>query len=271
MIRPVLCYPGSKWRFRKTILARLARYQGWTEYREPFAGAGSIAIEMIASHPQRSIWINDLDVGIYCLWKALRDHPDLLRQRVRDFVPSVAAYVQIRAYLRSGPIAACDHDTVHIALCKLALHALSFCGIGLAGGPQREIGRKWSPQHLCANIDRLRYHIQHVIVTMMDYNELILDESVPCLLYLDPPYWAAGSGLYSHTFAGDQDHVALAQALRCTPHPWVLSYDACPQIRQLYQDWADIDCIPVKYTISSRAVIKTELLISSKLLPNAGG
>ena len=98
-----------------------------------------------------------------------------------------------------------------------------------------------------------------------------MDETASALLFVDPPYFSTGAGLYSHAFAGYQDHVTLAQALRHTPHPWVMTYDNSPQIRQLYQDWADIDCIPVKYTVRSRPVAKTELLISSKLLPNAGG
>ena len=271
MIKPILRYPGGKWRFRAPILARLDRYQGWVQFREPFVGTGAIGIAMIIVHPEREVWINDLDAGIYCLWKALRDHPDLLARRVRDFVPSIEAYTQIRAYLRSKPTAACDHDVVHVALCKLALHCLSFSGIGLAGGPQRNIGKKWSTGHLCEKIARLQHYIRHIRITAGDYSELIFDKSIPSLLYLDPPYWGAGSGLYQHFFAGHQDHVELARRLRCTPHSWVLSYDECPQIRQLYQDWADIDCIPVKYTIRSRPVIKTELLISSKLLPNAGG
>ena len=87
MLGPILRYPGNKWRFRAVILARLARYEGWTQFREPFVGAGAIGIAMIAAHPRRDVWINDLDTGTFCVWKALRDHPDLLTCRVRDFVP----------------------------------------------------------------------------------------------------------------------------------------------------------------------------------------
>ena len=271
MLGPILRYPGNKWRFRAVILARLARYEGWTQFREPFVGAGAIGIAMIAAHPRRDVWINDLDTGTFCVWKALRDHPDLLTCRVRDFVPSIEAYAQIRAYLRSGPMVACDHDVVHVALCKLALHCLSFSGIGLAGGPQRNIGKKWSPGHLCEKIARLQHYVRHIRITTGDYSELILDELGPALLYLDPPYVGAGPRLYAQFFANDWDHVELARLLRHTRHQWVLSYDDSVRIRQLYQDWTDVDCIPVRYMIQNSPVLKTELLISSKLLPNAGG
>jgi DNA adenine methylase len=271
MLKPILRYPGGKWQLRVPILARLAQYDGWTQFREPFVGGGAISIAMIIAHPQRDVWINDLDMSIYCMWKTLRDHPDLLRQRVRDFVPSREAYAQICAYLRSDPIAACDHDRAHLALCKLAAHCLAFSGIGVVAAPRRLIGEKWNPDHLCEKIARLQLYIQHIRITTGDYYRLIADQSVSCLLYLDPPYLGAGPTLYSHFFARYRDHVELAQRLRCTPHQWVLSYDDCPQIRCLYQDWADIDCLPINYSTRKARASTTELLISSKLPTRTGG
>lgn len=270
MLKPIIRYPGGKRRLRVPILAKLARYENWAEFREPFVGSGAITIEMINAHPERDCWINDLDIGIYCMWKSLRDNPELLARRVRDFVPTMEAYTQIRAYLRSRPIGACDHDVVHIGFCKIAIHCMSFSGIGVAGGPLLKIDQKWSPVHLCENIARLRHYVRHIKITKTDYGELITDESVPCLLYLDPPYWAGGVGLYAHFFR-PRDHVDLARRLRSTPHSWVLSYDDCPQIRNLYEDWADIASIPAKYTIKSAPVITTELLISSKLPAKGAG
>jgi DNA adenine methylase len=267
MLRPILPYPGGKWRLREPILARLSRYHGWEQFREPFAGGGAVSIAMLVFKAP-PIWINDMDTGIYSLWKSLRDHPDLLRRRIHNFVPSIAAFDQLKAYLRTAPIGACDHDIVHIGFCKLALHCLSHSAIGLNAGPKGgysgcQIGKRWSPRYLCGNITRLQHCIQHIRITAMDYRTLIADETAPALLYLDPPYHSTGAGLYSHTFADFQDHVGLAQALRRTPHPWVLSYDNCAQIRHLYQDWAYIEFLPVKYTIRGGSQV-TELLISSQ-------
>ena len=228
MLKPILCYPGGKWRFRAPIFAKLARYEGWVQFREPFVGGGAISIAMIAAHPESSVWINDLDVGVCCLWKALRDHPESLRRRIARFVPSLEAFDQIKAYLRSSPIGACDHDIVHIGFCKLALHHLSFSGIGLNGGPIGgydgcQIGKKWAPQYLSDNVTKLQHYFSHVRITTTDYRTLLVDETASALLFVDPPYFSTGAGLYSHAFAGYQDHVTLAQALRHTPHPWVMS------------------------------------------------
>ena len=49
--------------------------------------------------------------------------------------------------------------------------------------------------------------------------------------------------------------------LKSTPHKWLLSYDDCKEIRELYS-WAKIEELDVKYSISG-ATKKGELLISN--------
>jgi DNA adenine methylase len=76
-----------------------------------------------------------------------------------------------------------------------------------------------------------------------DFADLILETSTPALLYLDPPYFVQGNALYQQGFTLD-DHMRLAACLRQTSHAWLLSYDDCQDIRDLYS-WAQIEAIPV--------------------------
>jgi DNA adenine methylase len=97
-----------------------------------------------------------------------------------------------------------------------------------------------------------------VRVTSLDCLE-VLGGSVPALVYLDPPYFQAGRVCYRNSF-NLTDHQRLAAALRRTNHQWVLSYDDCPEIRDLYR-WARIVAIPVKYSIAGSRD-ESELLIT---------
>jgi len=91
--------------------------------------------------------------------------------------------------------------------------------------------------------------------------EIILNDSrKKTLVYLDPPYFEQGAGLYYHSFAQD-DHVRLANCLKNTSHYWILSYDDCPEIRSLYQDFT-IKTISANYCMTGKIVQKTELLIT---------
>ena len=58
-------------------------------------------------------------------------------------------------------------------------------------------------------------------------------------IYLDPPYFVKGEGLYDN-FYGPEDHEAISQAVVAPPHPWAVPYDAAPEISTLYANHAGI-------------------------------
>src|SRR3546814_16019952 len=53
------------------------------------------------------------------------------------------------------------------------------------------------------------------------------------LVYLDPPYYLKGKGLYEHHYEHD-DHAGIAKKVRKIKQSWIVSYDKEPQIRALY-------------------------------------
>lgn len=54
-------------------------------------------------------------------------------------------------------------------------------------------------------------------------------------VYIDPPYYKKGLGLY-RCFFTHQQHVALARFIRSKVFPWLISYDDVPQIHNLHQN-----------------------------------
>ncbi len=54
-------------------------------------------------------------------------------------------------------------------------------------------------------------------------------------VYLDPPYYVKGKGLYEH-FYEHNDHAEIAQLVREVSQQWIVSYDAAPEILELYKD-----------------------------------
>ena len=59
-LKTTLRYPGGKSKAIKTLSAWYPKVI--TEYREPFIGGGSIAIDVTKSNPSIPVWINDLYV-----------------------------------------------------------------------------------------------------------------------------------------------------------------------------------------------------------------
>ena len=267
-LRPLFRYPGGKYRLREPILAELIRLMpGCTGYREPFIGGGAIAMNLLPNMQTGEVWLNDLDSGIAALWNSIIQYPAELEAKIQEFTPSVGTYRQFQKDLSKGfsnPKAMVGH-----AFRKLAVHQMSYSGLGeMAGGPlggwkqesQYKIDSRWSPDRLVESVRKYQKMLAKlkVRVTSLDFSK-VLSGSVPALVYLDPPYFQAGQVCYRNSFS-PTDHERLAAALKRTNHQWVLSYDDCPEIRDLYR-WARIVAIPVKYSIAGSRN-ESELLIT---------
>lgn len=78
-MKPVVKYPGSKWRMAKWIIEHFpSNYRNMT-YLEPFFGSGSIFFNKDRSRIET---INDLDSNVYNLFKVVREHPNELAQQI---------------------------------------------------------------------------------------------------------------------------------------------------------------------------------------------
>jgi DNA adenine methylase len=281
-IKPLFRYPGGKYKLRHPILAELLRLthtHDCYEYREPFFGGGAVGINLLAQlKAGATVWINDRDYSLAVIWDCVMNYPDDFKEFIHKYVPSVESFFQFRSDLTKGLRMKREHfhwgeTCADFALRKLAVHQMSYSGLGtMAGGPlggknqssPYGIDSRWSPSRLTRRIDDLhrlfsRFDIRSNTCTSDDFAS-ILYGTKPALVYLDPPYFQKGAICYEHAFSPD-DHRRLATVLRSAPHHWVLSYDDCPEIYQLYS-WARIQEIPVTYSIGKGGTQKTELLIT---------
>jgi DNA adenine methylase len=262
-------YPGGKSKFKKIILDSIKTVGlNNLEYREPFFGGGSVGLNVIPEFNPLTVWINDKDFALYSLWKAVRDYPDELKNKIQSYKPSVDDFYKFKDELLKNTID--ENDTVNLGFMKLVSHQISFSGLGTcAGGPlggksqssKYPIDCRWSPDYICKKIDKNNriFNAIPTKITNVDFEELILDPT-PAFIYLDPPYWEMGQKLYQHFFT-EQDHIRLAKCLKNTNHKWVLSYDNIPEIQNLYS-WAKIEVIGANYTINT-STKKTELIITN--------
>jgi len=239
-------YFGGKHLARKHILPfLLPLLKDADEYREPLVGAGAIALSVMSRYPQMQCWINDCDAAIVALWRAVKESPDQLIRRIGEFHPNVLDF-------RAFSTAINANDTLpesRTAIIELGFQLLAVATMrwsGHGGSPrggyrQRcpRIGERWSTDWLTDKLTLIceRLNAADIRITGGDFAALIEDTSRRAVIYLDPPYLHSGSN-YRYDF-GQADHRRLAALLRQTPHPWVLTYHDCPEVRRLYA-WATI-------------------------------
>lgn len=265
-------YPGGKSKLKKKIVRALVELaeSKLNEYREPFFGGGSVGLDLIDKVSFSSLWINDKDYGVWCIWKSVCDYPDDFQAAINGF-ESEKYFTQKKAYrffeelkesVKTVEESEEKDKVVKCALNKLLVHQTSYSGLGtMAGGPiggkdqdsDYPIGCRWNPKTICNKIQKINVKVKNKIICTHGGFEEVLNNGM-ALIYLDPPYYEKGNELYQCAFK-TKDHETLMKCLRESNHEWVLSYDDCDDVRKLY-DWAHIESFEAKYTINASTKVK---------------
>jgi len=270
-------YPGGKKKLSKSILPLLIAKPS-QRYVEPFFGAGGFFDKIVAQFDDHEYFLNDLDYSICCLWNAIKDRSGELTQLIREFKPSVDKFREFKEILLT-----LGHSTApieEIALQKMAVHQMSYSGLGVkAGSPiggfkqesKYPVDCRWNPGHLIQQVEKLSGMFGSIRLTEGKIHNLTFggvldrcDEHDIC--YLDPPYYVQGDGLYNQRMEPAQ-HIELGRRLQNAPYQWILSYDDCPFVIQTY---AKSNIKPVSnYNSINNKGHKDELIITNIDTANA--
>jgi DNA adenine methylase len=259
-------YPGSKAKLYKQIVDCIpdqmhgviwSDQEGW-EYREPFFGAGAIGFHVLGNLPcESTVWLNDKDYWLVCLWQTIKSSVGELHERIREYKPNIDDFYAWKEQDGDKSV-----DPVEAGFRKLALHQMSFSGLGvMAGGPiggkdqdnaKYPINCRWNADRLIPNsarLSRVLGRFDRWRFSNLDFGKVIEGATSKTFIYLDPPYVVKGPALYQHSMNND-DHARLAGMLKTTRASWVLSYDDCELIRDLYS-WANIAVINATYSTAT--------------------
>lgn len=221
-----LRYPGGKTR----AVAILRKYTddtfaGRTELISPFLGGGSF--ELDRASVGFKVHANDLFSPLYTFWKIVQENPEELKVRVQTYCPvTKETFTRLRQSIMSLT------DPLDIAAAYFVVNRCSFSGATFCGGFSSEAAEKRCNPSAIERLQRPEFHT----LSNMDCIEFLRHhpETKSTVVYADPPYYIP---TYVYGKDGDMhegfDHSAFAAYIR-TRNDWVLSYNDCPYIRQLY-------------------------------------
>lgn len=254
-----LRYPGGK--------AALADYVGVIfglnnlndgHYAEPYAGGAGVALSLLYNERASHAHINDLDRSVYAFWYAALHQTERLCRMVRDTPVTVEEWHRQRAVQRRKQSA----SLLTLGFSTFFLNRTSRSGIissgGIIGG-QRQCGRwridaRYNASELIRRIERAAEFRDRITLTQLDADAFLRQLSVAlptrALVYLDPPYYVKGQRRLYANYYGPDDHAHIAEALTSAPWQWMVSYDAAPEILQLYRAYR---CIRYDLQYSARA------------------
>ncbi len=232
----LLRYPGGKSRgkWSNFIVDTVKAHYGGGTFGELFFGGGGITLKLLKQEAIETLLINEFDPSLARLWNAVIKSPCRLRSGIRAVKPSVDLFLLAKDRVSRG---------VGSGLEALIVNRMSHGGRGVKAGPQGgvnqdgkyKIGCRWNPDTLCKNVSTCNrlFNSVNIVGGKCHSEDYAAWFSYVDFMYLDPPYWEVGEGLYLHSF-DKYEHDRLYRAIR-TRTNWVLSYNNVQEIRRLYQ------------------------------------
>ena len=246
-LKTPLRYPGGKSRALSKLFQYIPDLKGYKEFREPFLGGGSVALEVTKRYPRLDIWVNDLYEPLYNFWRELQDHGNeitdiliQLKQRHCDHTSAKQLFLEAKDYL-SGSQTTVQFppysEDIWRAVSFYVVNKCSFSGLTESSS----FSKQASDQNFSlAGIERLRDYqklIGNWKITNLSYEQLLSD-CKQTFTYLDPPY-EIGSNLYGkrgNMHSGfNHDHFAI----KCDRFvgPQLISYNSSQLIRERFKEY----------------------------------
>lgn len=238
-----LRYPGGKARFAP-LIAEVITANALTggHYLEPYAGGAGVALSLLIDGVVEHVHINDADPAIATFWRVATQMADQLVAMVASEPITMDAWFHWRSVML-GQVAASELERGFATLFMNRTNRSGILKGGVIGGKQQsgayKIDARFMRDDLCLRLERIGSHSAGIHVYEEDAYCLLLrcHQFLPArsLVYLDPPYYVKGAGLYRNFYKHD-DHVRIAKLLGSNRfrRPWVVSYDNADEIKEMY-------------------------------------
>ena len=241
-LKTPLRYPGGKSRAISKLFQYMPSLADFNEYREPFLGGGSMALEVTKRYPALDIWVNDLYEPLYNFWRELQDNGQKLRdelvqlkQRHPDPSSANVLFAQAKEYLAGDPRRT---ENFHRAVSFYIVNKCSFSGLTESSSFSRQAS---DSNFSFAGIDRLPEYqklIANWKITNLSYQHLLTDDKA-VFTYLDPPY-DIKDNLYGRKGSMHKgfDHDTFAVDCDCFIGPQLISYNSSNLVKDRFDGWS---------------------------------
>lgn len=259
-MKPILKYPGAKWRLADWIIERMPTHIG---YVEPFFGSGAVFFNKPKSQIET---ISDLDGSVVRFFRTCRERPEELA-----FAISLTPWSR-EEFLKSD---FCD-DSVEdveaarqfLVRCWQTFGARTRCKTGwrnttartINHGPDNPAMWKRLPEIILQVADRL---MDAQIENRPALEVIKHNDGKDILIYADPPYVKNTRTLNGDQYRfemSDYDHVELLNALKAHTGMVMISGYDCDLYRDMLTGWR-MECVASR---AEGGVRRTECLWMNK-------
>lgn len=214
---------GGKKLLRKEIVSRFPD-ESYKKYVEVFGGAAWVLFYK-DRHAETEVY-NDINSELVNLFKCIKFHCQELQRELRFMLNSRELFNEFKnSYNVSG-------------MTDIQRAARFFMLIKTSYGADKRTFGCVKKDVLVMNeyLEAIEKRLSKVIIENKPFDKLITTLDKPdTLFYLDPPYY--GTEKYYNTGFSIDEHILLNSILRDLKGKFILSYNDCEYIRELYKDF----------------------------------
>ena len=213
---------GGKKALRDEIIARFPT--DYKRYIEVFGGGGWVLFHKAPGNDFEVY--NDRNPNLVNLYRCVRDHPDELISELTYALNSRTDFDYIRKVMKTP---------TEIPDVKRAAYFYQLIRYSYASGLDSYASQPHSMWNNFPLITNACARLQKVVIENKDFEKLIDQYDRPeSFFYCDPPYFETEDYYEDVGFTKD-DHIRLADRLSSIEGKYLLSYNDCPEIRELYK------------------------------------
>ena len=252
-LKTPLRYPGGKSRATTKLFQYIPDLKDYKEYREPFLGGGSVALEVVKRYPHLEVWVNDLYEPLYNFWCELRDNGQELEDAILSKKNMYPDPVTAKELFNESKEKINDRETSPFdrAVNFYIVNKCSFSGLTESSSFSSQASES---NFSFRGIERLSEYselIQNWTITNLSYERMLCDDK-NIFTYLDPPYdikipiYGKRGAMHKHF-----DHDQFASDCDTFTSPMLISYNSSQVVRDRFQDW---NAAEFAHTYSMRTV-----------------
>lgn len=240
-----LRYPGGKFKIYDKVKNLIEINElGNRSYVEPFAGGFGIGLALLRDNIVQTSVLNDFDAHIYNFWHAILNSTDDFLRVMMD------TPITIEERERQKDIYDDSHaDQMSDGFATFFLNRVNFSGV-ITGGPiggftqsgTYKLDCRFNKDEIKSKVEQIALLRDRIELYNYDASELIaqhLRERVhESFFNIDPPYVEKGHRLYTNYFM-ENDHRNFERMIaeHLGDSCWILTYDDCELIRDIYKDY----------------------------------
>lgn len=265
-----LRYPGGKTKLYSLIKPVITHniHGNNRTYVEPFAGGSGLALRLLFRGDVDCLVLNDIDYNVFCFWDICLHDADALCALIDNCTINMETWHKQRV-IYTNPL---DHTRLQLAFATFFLNRCNVSGI-ICGGPigghnqagNYKLDARFNKDDLIRKIQCISKESGRISFFNLDAKEFLQNISMiygrsETMLNIDPPYVKKGPMLYENSFT-KSDHENLAQTITELDYKWIVTYDNCETIYNLYPNFRK-EIITLNYSIGN-AKSGRELIIYS--------